>query len=190
MKLYTRRGDDGTTDLIGGPRVSKDSLRIEACGTVDELNAAVGMIRSACEHSQIDRRLEIAQRRLFEIGADLATPQTRDETDAAKASRLDESHVRETERFIDQLSEPLAPMKHFVLPGGGELSARLHLARAVCRRAERVCVTLAGRESINPHAIVYLNRLSDLLFAAARRANQLDGVNDVPWRGGDQIDPG
>lgn len=189
MKLYTRRGDDGMTDLIGGRRVSKDSLRIEACGTVDELNAAVGMIRSACEHRQIDKPLEIAQRRLFEIGASLAEPEASEEPATGKIPRMDDSHVRETEQFIDQLSEPLAPMKHFVLPGGSELSARLHLARAVCRRAERVCVTLASQESINPHVLIYLNRLSDLLFAAARRANQLDSVSDVPWLGGDQIDP-
>jgi cob(I)alamin adenosyltransferase len=171
VKLYTRTGDDGTTGLHGGNRVRKDDPRIEALGAVDELNAHLGLARATCDHDELDAILSVLQSRLFDLGADLASP------GVDGISRMGLAHAEEAESQIDRLSEPLEPLKNFILPGGGELASRLHVARGVCRRAERQCVTLGGVESI----VTYLNRVSDLLFAMARRANQLAGVSDVPW---------
>jgi cob(I)alamin adenosyltransferase len=183
VKLYTRTGDDGTTGLFSGARVSKDHPRIEAYGTVDELNSHLGLAAAACGEHRFERRLrEIVgeiQSRLFDIGADLATPEgARNE---AKIMRLDDRHVEEAERWIDEIDGSNAPMRHFVMPGGTELAARLHVARCVCRRAERLMVTLNHAEPVTPAAIRYVNRISDLLFAAARRANKEAGVVDLPW---------
>ena len=189
MKLYTRRGDKGQTDLFGGQRVPKHHLRVEAYGTVDELNACVGL---ALVHAQsagpasVARPLETIQSRLFEIGADLATPReaaaVNDEADeGAMVPRVNPEQIEELEGWIDASSEAAAPMKTFVLPGGTELSARLHVARTVCRRAERLVVHLAEHEPVGDRVGIYLNRLSDLLFAMAREANAAAGVPDVPW---------
>jgi len=184
MKLYTRTGDDGTTGLFSGTRVSKDHPRIEAYGTVDELNSTLGLVAAGCdpEHAFEARLLEIVgllQSRLFDIGADLATPEGgRNEE---KIQRIGDAHVEEAERFIDEIDGGNAPMRHFVMPGGTELAARLHLARTVCRRAERLMITLNHSEPVGSPAIQYVNRVSDLLFAAARRANHERGVADVPW---------
>jgi len=164
MKLYTGKGDDGTTGLFGGGRVRKDDLRIEACGHVDELNCAIGLARGAC----------------FDMGADLATLLS---TDAKKVPRMSEDEARTLEQRIDEVCAALAPIENFILPGGCELACRLHQARAVCRRAERACVSLAAAQPVNAHVVIVLNRLSDLLFALARRANQIEGVADVAWRG-------
>jgi cob(I)alamin adenosyltransferase len=189
MKLYTRRGDDGGTDLFGGKRVGKDSRRVAAVGAVDELNSFVGLATAGCENAEIAGVLRAVQNRLFELGADLATPRKprkppETAEDAGKPSaipRIGAEQARELECFIDRACEPLPEMRNFILPGGSELSARLHVARSVCRRAERECVALGREEEIGTDVVVYLNRLSDLLFALARRANQVHGVKDVPW---------
>jgi cob(I)alamin adenosyltransferase len=182
MKLYTKRGDNGLTDLFGGKRVQKDDVRVEAYGSVDELNSAVGLALSGCGHEDLRGPLLAIQSRLFELGADLATPRTSDETDrSASVPRITAQRVTELEQWIDQICATLPPMRQFILPGGSELAARLHVARTICRRAERRCVSLAHHEPIGDFIIIFLNRLSDLLFAMARRANQLEGVSDVPW---------
>lgn len=184
MKLYTRTGDDGTTGLFSGARVSKDHPRIEAYGTVDEANSALGLAAAACREEQaFERRLrEILgsiQSRLFDIGADLATPEG--STNEAKIARTSPAQVAEAERWIDEIEAGNVPLRQFVLPGGSELAARLHMARTIARRAERLMVTLGHSEAVTPEAIQFVNRLSDLLFAAARRANREQGVADVPW---------
>ncbi len=183
MKLYTKRGDAGKTDLFGGQRVSKDHLRVEAYGTVDELNATVGLCLSlTAVPGEIAEPLRTIQSRLFEIGADLATP--RDPADMDKGGmvpRVQPEQVAELEGWIDALCDPLPAMKTFILPGGTELSARLHLCRTVCRRAERLTIALSHVEPVGDAVIVYLNRLSDLLFAMSRFANHAAGVADVPW---------
>ena len=193
MKLYTRRGDAGLTDLYGGQRVGKDHLRVEAYGSVDELNSLLGLVLTAAGvEPAISDPLRAIQSRLFEIGADLATPATDcDEEGHEKPAsgrkrsvpRVGSDAVAELEAWIDAACEPLPAMQHFILPGGSELSARLHVARTVCRRAERHCVALTHHEPIGQQVIIYLNRLSDLLFAMARQANQAAGVDDVPWIG-------
>lgn len=178
-KLYTRTGDDGSTGLFGGDRVAKDDPRVEAYGTVDELNSVVGLARCACEGDELAAILDAIQPRLFDLGADLCTPS--DSPHADKIARFGQRHIDELEQFIDATCASLPPMKHFVLPGGSELAARLHIARTVCRRAERLVITLERAEPSHGFNVRYLNRLSDLLFAMARRANQLAGVDDVPW---------
>ncbi len=179
MKLYTRKGDDGSTGLFGGQRVSKDSLRVQAYGTVDELNSFVGSAAAACGDEPLKNMLVSISSRLFDIGADLATPHDTD--NAPASSRVGAGHVAELEEWIDQISANLPAMRHFILPGGCEAAARLHIARTVCRRAERLCVHLSGEVAVAEAIVIYLNRLSDLLFAMARRANQLAGVEDTPW---------
>ena len=183
MKLYTRRGDDGGTDLFAGQRTTKTDPRIIAIGEVDETNAAIGLAISACDAGELKDILLDLQRRLFDLGADLATP------DQDKPRRITQTHIEQLEHQIDAACAELPPMKHFILPGGCELAARLHLARTVCRRAERACVALQQSNPRNTaprntaHTLIFLNRLSDLLFALARLANQQAGVNDIPWTG-------
>jgi len=183
MKLYTRHGDDGTTGLFGGQRVPKDDPRVEAYGTVDELNSLIGLaVCSVDDDDNLLAMLESIQHRLFEIGADLSTPRKPAESATqGYVPRIDEDRIVELERWIDRVCEGLSEMKTFILPGGTELAARLHVARAVCRRAERLCVTLSKTEPIGDTVIIYLNRLSDLLFALARRANHRACIADVPW---------
>ncbi len=181
MKLYTRNGDDGRTGLFGGDRVSKDHVRVEAYGTVDELNSVLGAAAAVCPFDELSAILRAIQPRLFDLGADLCTPC--DSKAGANIGRLGQSHHEELERLIDSVCGHLPPMKHFILPGGSELAARLHVARTICRRAERRIVTLAGAEPVGDAVVPYVNRLGDLLFAMARRANQLAGVDDVPWTG-------
>lgn len=177
MKLYTKRGDDGQTDLIGGIRVAKSHLRVAAYGCVDELNATLGLALALCENDAIRITLITAQGRLFDLGAQLATPDSKKPT----AGRVKPDHVTQIEHQIDAATENLPELRSFILPGGTDLAARLHLARTVCRRAEREAVALAEQEPVDPLVIVYLNRLADLLFALARQANHLAGVADVPW---------
>jgi cob(I)alamin adenosyltransferase len=182
MKLYTKRGDDGSTDLFGGVRLPKDSLRFQTIGTVDELNAVVGLALAGCSHEEIGGMLTVLQSRLFEIGADLSTPLPAEGSpDKAAIPRISAAHIAEAEGMIDRLCEPLEPMRFFILPGGSELSARLHHARTVARRAERDTIALSRSEPVSRDLLILLNRLSDLFFAMARRANQLHGVGDVPW---------
>jgi cob(I)alamin adenosyltransferase len=184
MKLYTKTGDDGSTGLFSGTRVGKDDPRVEAYGTVDELNATIGLAAAACDgstalHQRFCEVFEHLQSRLFDVGADLATPeQGRNES---RITRIDERHAHEVERWIDEIDADNTEMRHFILPGGCDLAARLHVARTVCRRAERRVVHLAHEQSIGAGTLIYLNRVSDLLFAMARRANLEAGVGDVKW---------
>lgn len=183
MKLYTKSGDDGSTGLHGGGRVGKDHPRICAFGTVDELNAWIGMCVSACTGPGADRLREMLisiQSRLFDLGADLATPSGA--PTQGRVTRIGERHVVQAEGFIDEVDAQNPPIRVFVLPGGTELASRLHVARTVCRRAERLLVELSRIEEIQPQAIHYLNRLGDLLFAMARRANLAGGGQDTPWQ--------
>jgi len=184
MDLYTRRGDDGSTDFFGGERTGKDHPRVEAFGTVDELNALLGVAVTACDtarplQGRFATILGELQSRLFDLGADLATPaETRHR---GKVAPVTAAHVTEVERWIDEIDGGNEPMKNFVLPGGTALAAQLHVARTVCRRAERRIVVLTRMSEINPEVVRYVNRLSDLLFAMARRANADQGVPDIPW---------
>ncbi len=170
MKIYTGRGDEGMTDLRNMSRVSKTSARIEAYGTVDEVNALIGTVRPS-GHDDIDDQLERIQNHLHIAQADLANPAP-EEGDPV----VTEEHVEELEGWIDAHDEELDPLENFILPGGGESGASLHHARAVCRRAERRAVALAAEETINDVVIEYLNRLSDALFVLARVVNKRDGV--------------
>jgi cob(I)alamin adenosyltransferase len=180
MKIYTKTGDAGETGLFAGPRVRKDHPRIEAYGDVDELNSVLGMVRAEPLPQPLDALLAGIQNRLFDLGAELATP------DPAKrgADAIDAEAVAALETAIDAHEARLTPLDTFILPGGSKAAAVLHLARAVCRRAERRVITLAGtpQEDVSPLAIIFLNRLSDLLFVLARHANFDAGVGDVPWR--------
>lgn len=184
-KIYTRTGDDGTTGLVGGVRVRKDDPRVEAYGTVDEANAAIGMALalSTGEHAQIMTLLRTIQHDLFDVGADLATPLTPGEKPGA-ALRVLATQTQRLEREIDHFNEPLASLASFVLPGGSTLAAALHLARTVVRRAERLSVSLhaADPATTNAEAIRYLNRLSDLLFVLGRVANAGQDVLWVPGK--------
>jgi cob(I)alamin adenosyltransferase len=179
MKLYTRTGDDGSTGLYGGQRTTKDSLRVESYGTVDELNSVLGLARAACGDEELTDILVRLQSRLFDLGADLCTPFKAPA--AKKEVRIQPRHVTELEGMIDAVTGKLEPLQNFVLPGGTELSARLHHARTVSRRAERLIVALSKAEQVGDGTVPYINRVSDLLFAMARRANQLEGVTDIPW---------
>ena len=179
MKIYTRTGDDGTTGLYGGARVPKDDPRVEAYGTVDETNATLGLARAAGLPPELDEVLARAQSTLFDVGAALATPADR----ASAVASIGDADVAALERAIDALEARLEPLKTFVLPGGTEAAARLHLARTVCRRAERLVVSLAARAPVSPLIVRWLNRLSDLLFVQARYANFVAKVPDVPWVG-------
>lgn len=176
MKLYTKGGDDGTTGLFGGTRVPKNDARVAAYGDVDELNASIGQAMAGGADEATANRLRDIQSDLFLLGAQLATPEN-----VEKNRRVDGGHIAQLEQWIDSAVAETKSLKHFVLPGGCETAAALHLARTVCRRAERATVTLAQRESVDGLIVVYLNRLSDLLFALARRANEKAGVTDIPW---------
>ncbi len=170
MSIYTGRGDDGETDLRDMSRVSKSSARIEAYGTVDELNALVGTIRST-GHDDVDDRLRTVQNHLHVVQADFANPDPDEDDPAIRAE-----HVETIEDWIDEYDEELDPLTSFILPTGSEHGARLHHARTVCRRAERRAVALANEEPINEQAVQYLNRLSDGLFTLARVVNAREGV--------------
>jgi cob(I)alamin adenosyltransferase len=182
MKLYTRTGDDGSTGLNGGKRVPKNDPHVEAYGTCDELSAALGLARVACQSGTDDLAIEVieyAQRVLFEIGADLATP-----ADASAKSRIGAAtpiDIDRAEKWIDQACLNLPEQKHFILAGGCELAARLHLARTVARRVERMIVGVRVDTRAYTDNLIFLNRLSDLLFALARLANHSRAIEDVPW---------
>ncbi len=179
MKIYTRTGDSGDTALFGGQRVPKDHIRVEAYGTVDELNAWLGMVRT-CELPVVARQwLEAVQHDLFYLGADLATPS---DASSARVVRIEPGAAEALERAIDQMEQDLEPLRQFILPGGAGPAAMLHVARTVCRRAERSCVALQHVETVNPAAIVYLNRLSDFLFVLARWINRQTGESEIRWQ--------
>lgn len=176
MKIYTKTGDTGETGLFGGQRVTKDSLRVQAYGSADECNAALGVARSLGLDPELDALLTEVQNQLFVVGADLATP-----GENPNIPRVSEADVTFLEEWIDRLESELTPLRQFILPGGVPAAAYLHLARTVCRRAERWVVSLSRTEPINPQVLTYLNRLSDLLFVAARAANARAGAADIPW---------
>jgi cob(I)alamin adenosyltransferase len=178
MKLYTKTGDDGTTGLFGGGRVPKASPRVEAYGTVDEANAVIGVARATKLDPVIDRVLEKVQEDLFTLGAELACVPGKESK--LSMALLGEGDIQRLEAAIDEADAACDPLKTFVLPGGSPQAAALHLARTVARRAERATLSIDDAP-VRREALVYLNRLSDLLFALARRANVTAGVTDVPW---------
>jgi len=180
MKIYTKTGDKGETGLIGGTRVSKSALRVEAYGEVDELNAVLGYARAKVTDESIKGQLSDIQRDLFAIGAQLADPRGQVEKKAEKAA-VSEASVKELEALIDRYDSMLPSLRSFILPGGAEAGAILHLARAVCRRAERRMVALTQETPLPPVLLVYVNRLSDLLFILARAINRQAGVEEIPW---------
>ncbi|RME45010.1 MAG: cob(I)yrinic acid a,c-diamide adenosyltransferase [Chloroflexi bacterium] len=179
MKIYTRTGDAGETSLFGGGRVPKHHARIEAYGTVDELNAAIGLALSHGGDGELRAALQRVQHELFILGADLATPA---HVQKRQVMRVESDSIERLEQEIDAWSETLPPLKAFILPGGSPLAATLHLARTVCRRAERRVSALAAQDPLNPLAQRYLNRLSDWLFVAARVANRREGKAETEWR--------
>ena len=179
MKIYTKTGDLGETSLLGGTRVPKDHLRVAAYGDVDETNAALGAARALAE-PPLERLLFSIQKDLFAIGAQLADPTHRVAARRAKAA-ITAAHVRRLEKAIDAREERLPPLRSFVLPGGTPAAALLHQARTVCRRAERSVVTLAREADVDPRIIVYLNRLSDLVFVLARSENHRAGLAEDRW---------
>lgn len=181
FKIYTKTGDRGTTGLFGGGRVPKDDARVEAYGDVDELNSVVGLARATGSLPRVDDILFGVQRDLFAIGALLATPDLEKMHDHLAKARIDEARIGELEAEIDACDNELEPLRAFILPGGTPKGAALHVARTVCRRAERRVVHLAHDVEIPPLAVVYLNRLSDLLFSLARVANHRGGTGDVEW---------
>jgi len=178
-RIYTRTGDDGTTGLIDGSRLPKDDPRMVAIGEVDELNSLIGLAVVAMEDSDKARVLQAIQNDLFDLGADLATP-GEDFTPSDMVLRIVPAQVLLLEAEIDRLNGALAPLRSFILPGGREAAARVHVARAAARRAERAAITAARAAAINPAALAYLNRLSDLLFVLARVLNN-DGADDILW---------
>ena len=180
MKIYTKTGDRGDTGLFGGPRVSKDAPRIEAYGTVDELNSVLGLARTAGVGGSIDELVNRIQNELFDLGAQLATP----DPAAHNVPLVGARQIAALEAAIDLHEQGLKQLKTFILPGGTPAAAWLHLARTICRRAERRAVTLVAQsvEPVSPEVVVYLNRLSDLLFVLARAVNHADGKGDVPWQ--------
>lgn len=184
MKLYTRGGDTGETSLFGAGRVSKAHARVEAMGAVDELNAVLGWVVTQLEGGSTRARLEALQHDLFALGADLATPPGREGRPRPETPPLPVGRIAEMERWIDEASALLPELQAFVLPGGSPTGAGLHLARTVCRRAERAVVRLAETEPVDRSVIAYLNRLSDLLFVLARLENRRGGEGDVEWRKG------
>ncbi len=174
-KIYTRTGDDGSTGLGDGSRAPKDSARVEAYGTVDELNSAIGVLRAAAVPDAMDVLLADIQQRLFDLGGELCIPGSQVISDA---------HVTALEQHLDSYNAQLPPLRDFVLPGGTAAAAACHMARTICRRAERRVCSLAAAEDINPAAVCYLNRLSDLLFVLARCINREAGASETLWQSG------
>lgn len=177
MKIYTKTGDNGETGLIDGKRLSKDSLRIQAYGEIDELNAVLGLCRCSNKNQKLEKILHELQVELFDLGAGLATPLNK----KLKISRITAEQIQNLEQWIDDIEEKLTPLKNFILPGGTPTASHLHLARTVCRHAERSIVALSKKEKINPNIIPFVNRLSDLLFVMARFSNKLDGVKEEKY---------
>lgn len=180
-RIYTRGGDKGMTSLGNGERVPKHDLRVEAYGAVDEANAAIGIARLHTAGSDLDAMLSRIQNDLFDLGADLATPEDEEDDPRRRpALRIDQVQVDRLEAEIDAMNARLSPLTSFILPGGAPAAAHLHLARTIARRAERLVTALQDAERVNPVALSYINRLSDHLFVAARLANN-DGTADVLW---------
>ena len=180
MKIYTKTGDSGDTSLFGGKRVPKSSLRIDAYGTVDELNAQLGVVRALRPPSEVDNVLEKIQNQLFLLGADLAAPF---DSTSVGIKRIQQLEIQFLEETIDRIDAQLEALKSFILPGGSLVSAQIHAARTVCRRAERFVDALGRKEEIGKLPLVYLNRLADLLFVTARYVNKLAGMEETKWNG-------
>lgn len=178
-KVYTRTGDDGTTALGGGQRVPKDALRIESYGTVDELSSQIGVALSSGVDKLLEAALMSIQNELFHLGSDLCILE--EDKERMPVPRIEEHHIEALERLMDRLNEELEPLANFILPGGSLASAQLHVARTVCRRAERLVVGLAREEPVGLCTVRYLNRLSDALFVMARYQNWAVGCADVLW---------
>jgi cob(I)alamin adenosyltransferase len=181
MNIYTKTGDAGTTGLFGGGRVPKDDARVDAYGDVDELNAVLGAARATGPMPRVDEVLVAVQRDLFAIGALLATPDVEKMHAHLTKARIDDARIEELERAIDACDNELEPLKAFIIPGGTPKAAALHVARTVCRRAERKVVHLQHSVELPKLTVVYLNRLSDLLFSLARVANKRAGAGEVTW---------
>jgi cob(I)alamin adenosyltransferase len=178
MKIYTKTGDDGTTSLFSGGRVLKTNLRVESYGTIDELNSVLGVVRASQPSPRTDGLLGQIQRQLFNLGADLATPL---DAKADWVVRMDAETVAWVESQIDALTVDLPPLKNFILPGGSLAAAHIHVARTICRRAERIVVELQTQERVGEQVIHYLNRLSDFLFTLARWENLQQGIPEDTW---------
>jgi len=187
MKIYTKTGDKGKTSLYGGTRVKKSNLRIDAYGTVDELNSYIGLVKDQVEDEIIIEDLLRIQNKLFALGAMLATPldkeKLKDGSDRLKIEKIEAAEIQYLESKMDIMNESLELMTHFILPGGHTIVSFCHIARCVCRRAERISVELADIEEINPYILIYLNRLSDYLFVLARKLTKDYKVTEVPWKG-------
>ncbi|MFN0148348.1 MAG: cob(I)yrinic acid a,c-diamide adenosyltransferase [Dehalococcoidia bacterium] len=178
-RVYTRVGDDGTTALGGGQRVAKDSLRIDAYGTVDELNSVVGVAVAAGLHESMRPQFFVIQQVLFNVGSDLCILEEDKKRFAVPG--IEQRHIDQLEGWIDGWNDDLEALKSFILPGGDMAAAQLHVARTVCRRAERLTIALSREEAVGEHVVPYLNRLSDLLFVASRYQAKLVGVGDILW---------
>ncbi len=176
MKLYTKSGDDGTTGLADGSRVRKTDLRVAANGDVDETSAAIGAVRAVCEQEELHEQLGRVQSHLFTIGAELAGAR-----EAGGMTFIDDTVISQLEAWIDQAADATPPLKNFVLPGGTPVAAALHVARCICRRAERAIVSASGPCAVRPEVLRYVNRLSDYLFAVARLSNHRDGHKETTW---------
>ena len=187
MKIYTKTGDQGKTSLYGGTRVKKSNLRIDAYGTVDELNSYIGLVKDQLEDKEVIIDLLRIQNKLFALGAMLATPldkeKLKDGSDRLKIEKIEATEIQYLERKMDMMNESLDPMTHFILPGGHTIVSFCHISRCVCRRAERISVELADSEEISPYIIIYLNRLSDYLFVLARKLTKDYKVKEIPWKG-------
>ncbi len=187
MKIYTKTGDQGETSLFGGTRVRKSSIRIDAYGTVDELNSHLGLIRDQITDKDLKNVLITIQNKLFTMGAMLATPEDKQKlkngTDRLKIEKIQQEEIKFLEEEMDKMNAVLKPMTHFILPGGHTTVSFCHIARCVCRRAERITVELADQETINPEVVIYLNRLSDYLFVLARKLSMDNKVEEIPWKG-------
>jgi cob(I)alamin adenosyltransferase len=181
MKIYTKTGDKGETGLFGGDRVLKSSIRIEAYGTIDELNSFIGLAVIDIKTEEIRSLLQDIQNDLFTLGSDLAAPDN-EKTQKMMIKRVSEVMYLKLEQEIDRFEEELKPLKNFILPGGTRGASLLHICRTVCRRAERLATALKSAEGINENIIIYLNRLSDLMFVLSRYENSRSGVPDIKWR--------
>lgn len=185
MKIYTKTGDEGTTALFGGTRVPKHHMRIEAYGTVDELNSHIGLIRDQDIDDQVKKNLNKIQHDLFTLGSMLATPPEKETLKSGKdrlnIPKIDEESVQFLESEIDTMNESLPPMTHFILPGGHQTVSFCHIARCVCRRAERLSVLLSEESTVNPSVLKYLNRLSDYLFVLARKLSKDLSAEEIKW---------
>ncbi len=187
MKIYTKTGDKGETSLFGGGRVKKSNLRIDAYGTVDELNSHLGLLRDHIADPELTNKLIYIQNKLFTMGSMLATPPDKKKLKSGKdrlqIKVLEETDAKFLEQGIDEMNEELPPMTHFILPGGHPSVSYCHVARCVCRRAERIVVALKENEAVEDTILVFLNRLSDYLFVLARKLSRDNGAREIPWKG-------